>query len=83
VHLWGTRYGDYMNFENVRFHRKYSHVINYWALAAGFGLAVPLITFVVAVYWWVTCKPLWKAKERDEGVEMVGTSRRVDWSWLT
>ncbi|OIW22757.1 hypothetical protein CONLIGDRAFT_694582 [Coniochaeta ligniaria NRRL 30616] len=75
-------FGGYMTFENTQALRDLFDVVKYWAAAAGFGLAIPMVVFVVAVFWWLKCAHLWKANEdRDMGNEL-GDSR-VDWRWLT
>jgi len=42
-------------------------VDRFWIAAAVVGGSVPTIAFIVALFWWLKCKPLWKADEDDEG----------------
>ncbi len=80
--MWGSRFGDYMNFENAKFYRENcNNVVEYWAVAAGFGLAAPMCSFVVAIFWWINCKPFWTANESISNTELRST--RIDWVWLT
>ena len=81
MHLWGSAFGDYMNFENAKFYRENCNVVEYWAVAAGFGLAAPICSLVVAIFWWINCQPLWTANESNSNTELRSTS--IDWVWLT
>lgn len=70
-----------MNLENASFYRQYCNVVVYWALATAFGLAVPILAFLVAVFWWLKCQHLWKADEKEPILELLDT--RIIWVWLT
>ena len=59
------------------------NVNRYWATAASFGLALPIVVFVSAVFWWIKCSHLWKATEdTDEGTEMMARGLGIDTTWL-
>jgi len=74
--------GGYMTFENTESLRDLFNVVTYWSTAAGFGLAIPVVSFVVAVFWWLRCQPLWKADEKKS--RNTGSwDPRINWVWLT
>jgi hypothetical protein len=74
-------FGDYTNLENANFYRKYCNVTKYWAVATSFGLALPTVAFLIAVFWWLKCQHLWKADEREAILELL--DMRIAWFWLT
>jgi len=55
------------------------NVNRYWATAAGFGLALPIVVFVIAVIWWIKCAHLWKVTE-DTGI--MTRELAIDTAWL-
>jgi hypothetical protein len=59
--------GGYMDFENAAFYRDHFNSGYYWGFAAVLGGAIPLIAFLVALFWWVKCKHLWSANEKGQG----------------
>ncbi|KAF4457811.1 hypothetical protein F53441_325 [Fusarium austroafricanum] len=59
--------GGYMDFENAAFYRDHFNSGYYWGFAAVIGGAIPLITFLVALFWWMKCKHLWSANEKGQG----------------
>ena len=76
-------YGGYMTFENTAALRDTFNVIKYWATAAAFGLAIPIIVFVVAVFWWLKSAHLWKVTEESgDGTEMMARGLSIDTKWL-
>ncbi|KAF2668945.1 hypothetical protein BT63DRAFT_246313 [Microthyrium microscopicum] len=79
LHMFSS-YGDYMNFENAAFYREYCNVKTYWAVATGLGLAIPTVSFVLAVFWWLKCQHLWKASETDSDIKLKAAS--INWVWL-
>jgi hypothetical protein len=74
-------FGGYMNFENYQFYRDNCNVINYWAIAVGIGLFVPIVAFLVAVFWWLKCQHLWMANETSSGSGL--RDDRIDWVWTS
>jgi hypothetical protein len=70
-----------MNLENAIFYRQHCNVVKYWVLATAFGLAVPTLAFLVAVFWWLKCQHLWKADEKEPMRELL--DMRICWVWLT
>ena len=71
-----------MTFETTASVKNMFNVVTYWATAAGFGLAIPMVIFVVTVFWWLKCSHLWKANE-DRDTENELRDSRIDWRWLT
>lgn len=53
-----------MDFENLEFYRDNFNVVQFWTASAAVGGIVPVITFIVAIFWWIRCSDLWKADER-------------------
>lgn len=72
--------GGYMDFENAQFYKDNFDVEMYWALATIIGGLVPVFVFVVAIFWWVRCKNLWRAGERDQ--PRVWDGPQADMNWL-
>lgn len=76
-------YGGYIMLENADALRDMFSIVKVWATAAGFRLAIPIVVFVVAVFWWLKCAHLWKAKEEDGGgTEMMARGLTIDTTWL-
>lgn len=71
--------GGYMDFENAEFYRDHFNSGYYWGIAAVIGGAIPLIAFIVALFWWVNCKHLWNASEKYQGGLENNTT---DTAWL-
>ncbi len=72
-----------MTFETTQSLRDMFNVVKYWATAAGFGLAIPMIIFVVTVFWWLKCSHLWKVNDLDDrDAENELRDSRIDWQWL-
>jgi len=73
-----------VTFEDTQFIRTNFDVVKYWATAAGFGLAIPAGSFVVAMFWWLKCQHLWKCnKERWDCGNIELGDLVVDWTWVT
>src|SRR4051794_19421881 len=76
-------FGGYMTFENTAALRDMFSVVKFWATAAGFGLAIPIIVFFAALIWWLKCAHLWKVAEED-GPDSMRMARglEIDTVWL-
>ena len=62
--------GGYIDFKEYGFYRENFKVMLYWIVAAVVGGSVPAIAFVVALFWWLKCRDLWKANERQESINL-------------
>jgi hypothetical protein len=71
-----------MTFERTDTLRELFNVVKYWATAAGFGLAIPMLSFLVALFWWLKCQHLWATKE-NKSTEVEFRNSVIDWIWLT
>jgi len=72
--------GGYIDFENAQFYKSNFDVVKYWAIATAIGGFVPVAVFFVAIFWWMRCKNLWRAEERD--VPRVWDGPQADMNWL-
>jgi hypothetical protein len=86
-----------MTFENTKDLRDMFDVVKYWATAAGFGLAIPMVSFGVAVYIHMSdhassrgCSAFWRrrcqhlpAADEERQSETQFRDLRVNWEWLT
>ncbi|KAB5560223.1 hypothetical protein GE09DRAFT_962289 [Coniochaeta sp. 2T2.1] len=72
--------GGYMDFENAQFYKANFDVVMFWAIATAIGGFVPVSVFFVAIFWWMRCKNLWRAEERD--VPGVWGGPQADMNWL-
>ncbi|KAK0741302.1 hypothetical protein B0T18DRAFT_440629 [Schizothecium vesticola] len=76
-------FGGYMTFAKASGFRDMFSVTKFWATAASFGLAIPIVVFVTAIFWWLKCAHLWKVTEdSDEGTEMMAQGLAIDTRWL-
>lgn len=57
--------GGYMDFGNLAFYKEHYDVVRWWTGAAVVGVLVPVMAFVVALFWWMRCSNLWKADETN------------------
>ncbi|OIW31119.1 hypothetical protein CONLIGDRAFT_614585 [Coniochaeta ligniaria NRRL 30616] len=72
--------GGYMDFENAQFYKTNFDVVMYWAIATAIGGIVPVAVFFIAIFWWMRCKNLWRAEERE--VPRVWDGPQADMNWL-
>ncbi|KAK3356408.1 hypothetical protein B0T25DRAFT_450916 [Lasiosphaeria hispida] len=56
-------FGGYMDFGDLVSYRRDFNVVGYWTAAAAVGGLIPVVTFVIAVFWWLKCSHLWNANE--------------------
>ncbi len=76
-------FGGYVTLIQASAIRDVFSVGKFWATAAAFGLASPVVVFVAAVFWWRGCGHLWKVTAAsDEGTEMTARGLTVDTKWL-
>ncbi len=73
--------GGYLDFENYSFYLRNYNSVDYWAAGAIVGGSVPSIAFVVALFWWLKCRHLWKANER-RGHQLQQWGVYADTRWL-
>jgi len=69
-----------MDFESAGFWKDHFGVTRYWSMAAIIGGALPVIAFVVTLFWWLKCKPLWRANERAQRTQPQDV--QIDRGWL-
>lgn len=63
-------FGGYIDFKDYNFYTKNFVVIPFWVGSAVIGGLVPTMAFVVALFWWLKCRHLWKANERRREYEL-------------
>lgn len=71
--------GGYTDFKDAGFYRDNFNVMEYWAGAAHVGGSVPTVAFVVALFWWLKCRHLWKANERGVQNRMYRVYASTTW----
>lgn len=71
-----------MLFQHTQDIRDHFDVTKYWATSAGFGLGIPFVTFLIALFWWIRCQPLWGIND-ERASDITLHCSRIDWIWLT
>ncbi|KAM7210408.1 hypothetical protein V8F06_014212 [Rhypophila decipiens] len=71
--------GGYVDFETYSFYTTYFNVIPFWTAGAVVGGMVPTIAFIVALFWWVKCRQIWKANERTRNYPVYAVKACTDW----
>ncbi|KAM7188161.1 hypothetical protein V8F20_010657 [Naviculisporaceae sp. PSN 640] len=71
--------GGYIDFENYSFYRDHYNVIPFWIFGAVVGGLVPTAAFVVALFWWVKCRQIWKANERTTNYPVYAVRASTEW----
>ncbi len=75
-------WGGYVEFGDAQLYKEVYDVLVYWATAAVVGGLVPIVAFVVAVFWWLKCQHLWATRERGIREEVRLKRVHADMSWL-
>jgi len=75
-------YGGYLTFEDTLAFRELYDVVTTWSVAAGLGLAIPMVIFLLATILWYECSHLWKV-DAGRNIEEELRDSKVDWKWLT
>ncbi|KAK0613957.1 hypothetical protein B0T14DRAFT_436678 [Immersiella caudata] len=71
--------GGYIDFESPKFYRDHFDIKRYWIGSAVIGSIVPTMAFIVALFWWLKCRHLWKANERRREFQAWGHHASTDW----
>ncbi|KAK0643191.1 hypothetical protein B0T16DRAFT_391758 [Cercophora newfieldiana] len=72
-------WGGYIDFKDYSFYKRNFDVQRYWIGSAIIGSFVPTVAFVVALFWWLKCRHLWKANERRREVQLWGHHASTEW----
>ncbi|KAK0641976.1 hypothetical protein B0T16DRAFT_358933 [Cercophora newfieldiana] len=80
-------WGGFMSFGNAAEFRDSFDLVGWWIGFAVVGGTVPVVAFVVALFWWLKCQPMWKVNQRGERHadqnRMIGNKVvRADMTWL-
>jgi hypothetical protein len=71
--------GGYVDFENQAFYREHFNVAKYWGIGTAFGGLVPLVAFIVAIFWWLKSQHLWSVNDRNRGYQVLSPHASTEW----